>query len=152
MNNPSRDATTTLRALQSVQSGPCHESPPHESFWEDCRSQLHRGRPPAARLHSTFYDYIADLESTDTTSQLGSNFTAALLEFRALERQLNIWKVLQNLPVDWRVQVVERPSVTNTTEMLWPKEVAAGKVVTSRLLVDSLKKEMISQVLTDRRL
>lgn len=62
---------------------------------------------------------------------LQSNYTAVLLEFRPLRRRLffPINNAMDNLPVDWRIQVVGGARICNSTRMLFPVEVEAGKIV-----------------------
>lgn len=61
----------------------------------------------------------------------GSNFTAVLLESRFLEERLvfSINNVLNNLPVNWRIQIVGGGQICNGMRRLYPCEVAAGKIV-----------------------
>lgn len=74
-------------------------------------------------------DYI--LKHKDILPWSVSNFTAVLLDFRPLRRKLafSITNVMDNLPLQWRIQVVGGASICNEARNLFPVEVAAGKLV-----------------------
>lgn len=78
---------------------------------------------------SAFDTFI--VEYKDYLPWQGSNFTAVFLEFRFLEGPLtfSINNVMNNLPVDWRIQVIGGSTLCNGTRQLFPAEVAAGKIV-----------------------
>lgn len=82
----------------------------------------------------------------------GTTGTAVLLEFRALPHQLRftLRNAIDNLPVQWRVQLLGGPAICRLAKRLYPHEVAAGKVVTTDLGVgDVMRQDLISAILTN---
>jgi hypothetical protein len=66
---------------------------------------------------------------------LNSNFTAVMLEFRPRQRQLtfSVNNAMNNLPVNWRVQILGGPSILDMMKDLFPAEITAGKIVLTDL-------------------
>ena len=66
---------------------------------------------------------------------LDSNFTAVMLEFRPWPRQLtfSVNNAMNNLPINWRVQILGGPSILGMMKDLFPAEITAGKIVLTDL-------------------
>lgn len=60
-----------------------------------------------------------------------SNHTAVLLDFRPLKRRMRfvVDNVMNNLPIDWQIQIVGGPSVCELAFELYAAEIAAQKVI-----------------------
>lgn len=61
----------------------------------------------------------------------GSNHTAVLLEFRAMEHNLkfSVANVMDNLPIHWRIQIVGGPEMMQLALELYSPEIAAEKIL-----------------------
>lgn len=122
--------------------------------WKDCIEQVLAFAGPAssASAFDTFIDSEALRLPWSVDVQEEETGTAVLLDFRALPHQLRftVRNAMENLPVQWRIQVVGGPAVCRLAQRLFPAEVAAGKVVCTDLGVgDSMRQDLISAILTD---
>ena len=72
-----------------------------------------------------------------------SNHTAVLLEFRdvAPKMALVIANIMDNLPLQWRVQVLGGTLVCKLLHQLFPHEIAAGKIVVT--LIDMVNVDQV---------
>lgn len=108
--------TQHLRAKACIQNG---------SFAHDCIDLPARAATQMAPFDAFIVQY------RDYLPWKKSTFTAVLLEFRFLKAPLifSINNAMNNLPVNWRIQVVGGRPICNGMRRLFPVEVAAGKIV-----------------------
>jgi hypothetical protein len=94
-------------------------------------SPINQGATDRPSANATLFDAFIMQHRNQLPWSQGSTFAAILLEFRAQENRLlfSIRNVMNNLPVQWRVQVVGGSAICNATLRLFPAEVAAGKIV-----------------------
>lgn len=117
---------------------PCRNLSTAWSDWKPCiQDQLGSYGWPALS-HSQYGASFADFmfwckDHLPWTVQ--SKYTAVLLEFRPMERSMRfaVDNVMNNLPVDWRIQIVGGPSVCELAFDLYGAEVAAQKAIITLL-------------------
>lgn len=88
-------------------------------------------KSPLEAVNTTIFEDFIIESRIDLPWSLDSNYTAVMLEFRPWARQLSfsINNAMDNLPVNWRVQVLGGPSILTLMQDLFPAEITAGKIV-----------------------
>jgi hypothetical protein len=121
--------------------------------WKDCLQE---------KSDSAFEDLVTDknidptLFSWNHANPSFKNYTAILLEFRPWETELtfSLNNALDNLPLQWRIQLIGGPAIIALTNRLFPLEVQVGKIIVTSLNgpkkgLEHVPDYEISQVLTD---
>lgn len=137
-----RACSTDRQCLAALGPHNCPTSP--FLAWDDWRACMQKhltsaGWSAVART-DTFEDFIIRCK-TFLPWTMSSNHTAVLLEFRALERQMqfSIDNIMNNLPVHWRLQIVGGRAVNQLASKLFAAEVTAEKVLLTPLEYENIK-------------
>ncbi len=142
---PDGSAADGLSCRSILTDSGCQDQTAAWGDWKACMEKhlgsIHRQAEVQGRgAASPFSDFIFRC-SPQLAWATKSSYTAVLLEFRALEREMrfSVDNVMKNLPIDWRMQIVGGADVCKLAFELYSAEIAAQKVIVTFLPYDDVQ-------------